>query len=222
MADIPRERWTGNAQRQLLRDELGKASTARLAAFYWEAIRVLREGDEEIRYAVSGHLLRELQDVLPKHLQVPGTGGGAGEFWGWISVAWERVVRGRPEVVGNELWATIAIDRPLARFLARLHEKIRHYATIMGRKRARHAAMLGKLDPNLAGAPEVVRKEVVDAWMNLNELFNTATHSVDPEQFEDGVELFERLLTDRLMPRTLEKEDAIAAFIGEVESHANA
>lgn len=61
MADIPRERWTATSRRQVLRDRLEKASTAQLAAFYVEAIRALREGDDQVRFSVAGHMLRELQ-----------------------------------------------------------------------------------------------------------------------------------------------------------------
>jgi hypothetical protein len=208
-------------RRHLLREQVALKSTLQLGSFYWEAIRSLREGEDDVRFQVAGHLLRELQEELPKYQNVPEIRGrGVGEFWGWVSVAWEGIVRGRPEKVGDELWTTTPIDRPLARFLATLHDKIRHYATVLIRKRTRYDEMLGRLDPNLATAPDAVRKGVVDDWMRLNEVFNTATHSVDPEQFEDAVELFERLLEDRLAPQTLEKEDAITAFVQEVERHA--
>lgn len=221
VADIPRERWTGTAKRQRLRQLVAAKSTEQLGSFYWEAIRSLREGEDDVRFHVAGHLLRELQEELPKHQNVPEIKGkGVGEFWGWIRDNWERVFSGRPDQVGDKLWVNVPIDGPLAKFLASLHEKIRHYATVLERKAARYEAMLGRIDPSLAAAPEAVRKGVVDDWMRLNDVFNTATHLVIPAQFEEAVERFEEHLTDRLAPHTLEKEDAIAAFVSEVESRA--
>jgi len=84
----------------------------------------------------------------------------------------------------------------------------------------RYSEMLGRLDPSLAAAPESVRKDVVEDWLRINGVFNAATHSVNPKEFEDTVEVFERLLEDRLAPPTLEKEDAISSFVREVESRA--
>jgi len=196
-------------------------STPQLGSFYWEAIRTLREGEDDVRYQVAGHLLRELQSELPKHQDVPEPKGrGVGEFWGWISVAWETVAQGRPEKIGSYLWRDEPIDGALAKFLALLHEKISHYKAVLLRKAARYDEMLGRLDPALASAPEGVRENIVKDWIRTNDVFNAATHSVNPDEFEDTVEVFERLLEDRLAPPTLEKEDAIAAFVRELEGNA--
>lgn len=223
MADIPRERWTATPRRQLLREQivLKTKMNERLGSFYWEAIRSLREGDDAVRFLVAGHLLRELQEELPKHLDVPEPKvGGVGEFWGWIHGAWEAVSKNRPAAVGNQLWRNASIDGALARFLAKLHEKIRHYKTVMDRKAIRFDQMLVRLDPSLTGAPGTLREDIVRDWMRTNGVFNVATHSVDPDEFENTVEVFERLLEDRLAPPTLEKEDAIRAFVREVEGRA--
>jgi hypothetical protein len=222
VADIPRERWTATSRRQVLRDRLEKASTAQLAAFYVEAIRALREGDDQVRFSVAGHMLRELQGGLPKHLNVPQEKGRLGDFFAWLRVTWTALIQGRAEKSGDELWRGETVDGPVAKFLAMLHDKIEKAAGIRPRKRDEHSAMLGKLDPTLGDAPETVRGEIVTTWMELNDIFNTATHTptVDPEEFEKAVETFERLLEDRLVPRTVEKRDAIAAFVKEFEGRA--
>jgi hypothetical protein len=223
VTDIRRERWTATPRRQLLREQivLRTKGNRRLGSFYWEAIRSLREGEDEVRFQVAGHLLRELQEELPKHLDVPEPkAGGVGEFWGWIQSAWEAVSKDRPATVGNQLWKDATIDGPLARFLAKLHDKIRHYKTVMDRKANRFDHMLVRLDPSLSGAPGSLREDLVRDWMHTNGVFNAATHSVDPDEFEDTVEIFERLLEDRVARQTLEKEDAITAFIREVEGRA--
>jgi hypothetical protein len=222
VADTPRERWTATPRRQVLRDRLEKASTRRLAAFYMEAVRALREGNDEVRFSVAGHMLRELQAGLPTHLNVPQEKGKVGEFFEWLRVTWVELIKGRPEKSGREMWRDATVDRPFAKFLATLHDKIQFYAGIRPRKRDEHSAMLGKLDPSLGHAPETVRTEIADTWMGLNDIFNTATHSVDPDEFEKAVETFELVLEDRLAPRTVEKQDAITAFVKEFEGRAEA
>lgn len=222
VADIPRERWTATPRRQLLRERLENASTPRLAAFYWEAIRALRDGDDEVRFAVAGHMLRELQAGLPRTLDVPEEKGRVGDFFGWLRDAWAGLITGRPESNGDELWTGAVIDRPIARFLATLHEKILFYAGLRPRKRDEHTQMLSELDPSLGHAPDAVRKAIVDTWMDLNEIFNKATHSEDPDEFEMAVETLERVLIDRLAPPTVVKQDAIAAFVREFEGDAEA
>jgi hypothetical protein len=52
-------------------------------------------------------------------------------------------------------------------------------------------------------------------------VFNSATHSSKPEQFEAAVEAFEEFLGDRLAPRTFEKRDAIADLVREGEGRAD-
>lgn len=185
-----------------------------------EAIRALREGDDEVRFSVAGHMMRELQGGLPKHLNVPQEKGRVGDFFEWLREKWAVLINGRPEKSGEELWLGASVDRPFAKFLAVLHDKIQFYAGIRPRKRDEHWAMLGKLDPTLGRAPETVRSEIVDTWMELNGIFNTATHSVVPDEFEKAVETFELLLEDRLVPRTVEKQVAIATFVKEFEGRA--
>jgi hypothetical protein len=57
--------------------------------------------------------------------------------------------------------------------------------------------------------------------MDLSDVFNNATHSSKPGEFEDAVEAFEDFLIDRLAPKTFEKRDAIKALVEEAEGHAN-
>src|SRR5688500_10658237 len=47
----PRERWNVTPERVLLGEQLLKSTSPTLTAYYWEAIRALREGDDLIRFS---------------------------------------------------------------------------------------------------------------------------------------------------------------------------
>ncbi len=220
MTETPRDRWTMTANRQLLREQLELRSTPQLAAFYEEAIRALREGGDDVRFSVAGHMLRELQAGLPRFLNVPQEKGRVGDFFEWLRNRWASLITGRPPKKGRQLWLNEKIDGPFARFLATLHDKIEFYAGIRPRKRDENTAMLDKLDPRLTDAPDIVRQAIVRTWTDLNDAFNTATHVVVPADFEKAVETLESLLEDRLKPRTVEKREDITAFVKEFEGRA--
>ena len=218
----PRNRWIWTAKRVLLREQLLKVTTKQLAAYYREAIRTLREGDDEIRYAIAGHALRELQNGLPGLLDVPEEKGRLGDFFGWLRDGWKTLIDGRPPKIGDQLWADVVIDRRLAAFLATLHDKIEFYSGVNPRRRVVHRSALGRLDRGLGEAPDSIQSAVVETWLGLSDVFNKATHSVNPDEFEAAVEAFEEFLIDRLAPKTFEKRDAIKALVQEAEGHANA
>lgn len=221
LPDTPRDRWIVTPKRVLLGEQLLKRTTPRLSAYYWEAIRALREADDEIRFSIAGHALRELQNGLPHHLDVPEEKGRLGEFFNWLRDQWRRLLPGRPTKVNADLWTGLAIDSPLGVFLGTLHDKIETYAGVYPRRREMHRSALGRLDPGLSQAPDTVQEAVVTTWMQLSDVFNSATHSSKPEQFEAAVEAFEEFLGDRLAPRTFEKRDAIADLVREGEGRAD-
>jgi hypothetical protein len=166
--DIPRDRWKVTPKRVLLGEQLLKATTPRLTAYYLEAIRALREADDEIRFSIAGHALRELQNGLPDHLDVPEEKGRVGDFFNWLRDQWRKLLPGRPPKVHAELWAGLEIDRPLGVFLGTLHDKIETYARVNPRRREMHRSALGRLDPGLSQAPDTVQEAVVTTWMGVN------------------------------------------------------
>jgi hypothetical protein len=216
-----RDRWNATPKRALLREQMLKATTPRLTAYYWEAIRALREGDDEIRYSIAGHALRELQNGLPNYLNVPEVSGGLGEFFGWVRDAWQPLALRRVGKEAAEPWVETTTDPALEHFLGTLDGKIKTYAAAYPRRRDMHQSALARLDPGLGQTPDTVQKVIVSTWMRLQDTFNSATHSSNPEEFEPAVEAFEDFLIDRLAPRTFEKRDAIKALVQEAEGHAN-
>lgn len=219
--DIPRERWNATPNRVLLGELLAKHTTPHLTAYYWEAIRALREGDEAICYSIAGHALRELQNGLPNYLNVP-VAGGLGEFFGWLRDTWRPIVVRQTAREAGELWIGTTIEPRLGRFLATLDEKVEIYAAAHPLRREVHQSALAHLDPGLGQTPQSVQKVAVETWMRLQDTFNSATHSSNPEEFEAAVEEFEAFLSDRLAPKTFEKRDAIAALVLEGELNADA
>lgn len=221
-SDSRRARWVATPKRVLLGEQLIRRTTPRLTAYYWEAIRALREADDEIRFSIAGHALRELQNGLPHHLDVPEERGRLSDFFSWLRGEWLKLFARRLAKVNEELWIGLEIDRPLGVFLGKLHDKIETYAGVSPRRREMHRSALGRLDPSLSEAPDAVQEAVVNTWMQLSGVFNNATHSTRPEEFEAAVEAFEDFLIDRLAPRTFEKQAAIADLVREGEGRADA
>jgi hypothetical protein len=219
--DIPRERWIATPNRVLLGELLAKHTTTELTAYYWEAIRALREADDEIRCSIAGHALRELVNGLPNHLDVPEVTGSLGEFFGWLRDTWRPLAARRAANASGEVWIGTTIEPRLGRFLADFDGKIEDYAATHPLRREMHQSALTRLDPRLGQTPESVQVAVVKDFMRLQDVFNSATHSSSPEEFEPAVEGFEEFLIDRLAPKTFEKRDAIAALVREGEGRAD-
>jgi len=218
---IPRPRWLISANRIELGGLLAKHTTTELTAYYWEAIRALREADAEIRRSIAGHALRELVNGLPHHLEVP-VPGALGEFFRWLRETWRPLAAWQVASATGEVWIGRTIEPRLGRFLSDLDGKIDDYAKTYPVRRDMHQSALTHLDPRLAQTPASVQAAVVKTWMDLQDVFQSATHSSNPERFEAAVEEFEEFLLDRLAPRTFAKRDAIAALVREAERIANA
>jgi len=201
-----------------LNDRIVLRTNARLGSFYKEAVRSLREGDVDVRIAVSGHMLRELLDGLRKDMEVEKAEGGAGKFWAWVREEWDKVTTKRPVTAGKRLWSTELVGKLLGGFLAGLHREFLRMSVLMPARRVQHEQTLAKLDAGFAGAPEKVRDDLVGVWGQFSDAFNSATHSADPDEFEELVERFEDFLRDRLIPRTFEKQSAIEDFVRRVEA----
>jgi hypothetical protein len=186
MSDPPRDRWNATPKRVLLGEQLVKRTTPRLTAYYWEAIRALREADDEIRFSIAGHALRELQNGLPHHLEVPEERGRLGDFFNWLRDQWRKLLPGRPPKVDAELWTGLEIDRPFGVFLGTLHEKIETYAGVYPRRREMHRIALGHLDPGLSRAPDAIQEAVVTTWMENLDLPRLRQETAPEDHLEPG------------------------------------
>lgn len=221
----PLGRWAGDPRRGLLRDELARRTTPRLAAMYWQAIRAMDDSVNEERIPVAAHLLRELQKVLPKHLpDAPQVKGRLtlGDLFRWLEGEWPRV-RQTSACFGEDNRWSGAIDGTLAAFLRDLEAWITRYRNENPRWKSVQGDVLGRLDPALNAVPEPTRTAAVDLWLDLNDFFNGAAHhaSVAEATFASRVQEFEEFLGDRLIPRTFAKRGRIAELVREAEDSAD-
>lgn len=191
---------------------------------YWEAIRALDDSSNLERYAIAGHLLREVQDRLPTHLAVPQATPGMrlGDVFTWLVNRWNKVTQRSTCRGGDGAWAGV-VDPPLARFLGELGNKILQYEADRPRRADIHQRTLTQLDPALGAVPNVTRVDIVEAWMSMHDVFTSAAHhgTLDPLHFDETVEGFEALLGDRIVPRTFERQDQIAQLVREAEGRAD-
>jgi hypothetical protein len=222
---INSDRWIGDPRRTLLRDELERQTSHRLAAMYWQAIRAMDDPLNEERIPVAGYLLRELQKALPKHLPAAPQAKSRltlGNFFTWVEGQWPRLLR-NSSCAGNDGRWSGDIDNALARFLWELGERVTRYRADNPRWESFQREVLGQLDPALSAVPELTQAAVVKLWLDLHDFFNAAAHhaTIDEATFEERVRVFEDLLGDRLIPRTFEKRDRIAELVKEIETGAN-
>jgi hypothetical protein len=178
--EIPRGQWPVTANRIELGGLLAKQTTPELTAYYWEAIRALRESDALIRRSIAGHALRELVNGLPHHLDVP-VPGGLREFFIWLSNAWRPLAARQVATATEEVWIGRTIEPRLGAFLSDLDGRIERYAATQRVRRDLHQNALTHLDPRLAQTPESVQNAVVKTWMDLQDVFQSATHSGNPD-----------------------------------------
>ena len=218
-------RWTAEPRRALLRDELSNRATPAIAAMYWEAVRALDNGSNGERYVIAGHLLREVQDHLPGHLEVPQATPRMrlGDVFRWLRGRWNGLVRATRTRDADGRWGG-SVDGALARFLWDLGRKVSQYEADQPKAEDLQRRTLGHLDPALAAVPEAAQRDVVQAWRGFHDVFTSTAHHApaDPDLFEETVEAFEALLGDRLVPRTFEKQDLITQLVREAEGRADA
>lgn len=192
---------------------------------YWEAIRALDDSTNTERYAIAGHLLREVQDRLPAHLAVPQASPGMrlGDVFTWLINRWNTVTQRSGCRGADGAWAG-DVDAPLSRFLGDLGNKISQYEADRPRRADIHQRTLTYLDPALGAVPAVARVDIVQVWMSLHDVFTSAAHhgTIGAVRFEGAVEGFEALLGDRIVPRTFERQDQIAQLVREAEGRADA
>ena len=213
-----------DTRRILLRDELARRSSPQIAAMYWQAVRALDDRGNGERYVIAGHLLRETQDQLPRHLDVPDAAPRMrlGQVFQWLKGRWNRLIGSTASCGTDGRWAG-SVDGPLAKFLWDLNKKMAQYEADRPRTVDVQRRTLATIDPALAAVPDAAARDVVAAWLRFHDVFTSAAHhgTVDAPDFERAVEGFEDLLGDRLVPRTFEKQDEIARRVREIEARAD-
>jgi hypothetical protein len=189
---------------------------------YWGGILALDQGANPERLAMAAHAFRELQNLLPEHLDVPEATERMDVVNEFPAIAdkWESASKsGCRDADGK--WDG-AIDGPLAKFLAWFDKVIQRYVERNPRMRRVGEEMLRRLDPTLLELPSEAADRVIERWWSVRTTFVLFAHHkrTDEAELIGTLGDFENLLGDRLFPRTFEKQAEIDAIVARAEADA--
>jgi hypothetical protein len=107
------------------------------------------------------------------------------------------------------------------RFLEQLEGFFDWFAADRPARRQRAAALLRELDPGTGTLPAPIESLRVEEWRECTTFFVRAAHHgpCTEEEFRQWLDVFERFLLDRLVPRTFDNADQLDALIEEGEAN---
>ena len=195
---------------------------ADLAALYLGAVTVVRHDDNPERIPQAAFSIRELLVKLPNHLDVPMPAHRErlGDRIDGLKKCWDSVMKNTASRQ-NGTW-TGSIDSHLEKLLTELECLFKWRDEHHPRRRDEVAALLRRLDPAGGKLPRQLESENYKEWSGLSEFFNNVLHhniTVGIKEFQEKLTTVERLLLDRLRPRTFVDWQTIDDIIREGESH---
>jgi hypothetical protein len=195
---------------------------ADLAALYLGVVIVLRHGDNPERIPQAAFSIRELLVKLPNHLDVPMPAHRErlGDRIDVVKKCWDSAAK-HSTSRQNGTWKG-TIDGNLERLLTKLEDLFRWRDEHHPHRRDEVAALLRRLDPAGGKLPTQLESVNYKEWSDLSDFFNDVLHHnrvVTLDEFQAKLTAVERLLLDRLRPRTFADWQTIDDIIREGESH---
>ncbi len=192
---------------------------ADLAALYLGAVTVLRHADNPERIPQAAFSIRELLVKLPKHFDVPMPAHHRerlGDRIDGLKKCWDTVMKNTASRQ-NGTW-TGSIDSHLEKLLTELEGLFKWRDEHHPRRRDEVAALLRKLDPAGGKLPTKLESVNYQEWSGTSDFFNHILHHnrvVNLDEFQAKLMAVERLLLDRLRPRTFADWQSIDDIIRE-------
>ena len=194
-----------------------------LAEIYLGALTVLFDENHPDRLALAAHGLRELMEKIPEYLDLPVKvkAGSLRVKVQQFSQQWEKACN-NSKCHKNARWHG-EIDGPLSKFLRKAKEFFlwfdEHYPT----RKEQVASMLHHLDPIGPHLPPPIIDLRAREWKDIYNYFEGVSHhnsSVHLDRFGSWLDVLERFLLDRFMPRTFADHEVIDSIIREGDSNA--
>src|SRR5579872_2552217 len=175
----------------------------RLARLYLGALMVLQQERNPSRLSLAAHGLRELLNGLSAILDapVPPRPPSLKEKVLELSTRWERARRSNCYCDGK---LQGEIDAHLGRALDAIQEFFAWFSADLPTRRERTATILRGLDPIARRLPGTIERLRVDEWGHCHDFFTGVAHQRTPGDFDKWLDCLERMLLDRLQPRTYE------------------
>ena len=193
-----------------------------LARMYLGTLMALRQLDNPERLPQAAYSIRELMNRLPDYLDVPMPAHSerGGDWVGSLRNCWKTALT-NSACRQNATWEG-NIDAPLVKLMLELEGFLKWQDELHPRRRDEVAALWRRLDP--AGGKLPVKLEAINykEWSDLYAFFNGILHhgrAVTFDEFQAKLTATERLLLDRLRPRTFADWQTIDDIIREGESH---
>ncbi len=189
----------------------------RLATMYLGAQYVLRQHDNPDRMSLAAHAMREVMEKLYHYIDVPvpARPPSMKEKVRALREEWARVA--------GEAEQAIEISGRLRRFFAKTREFFDWFDHDHPTRRKRIVLILRGLDPSGQSLPPLIEDRHVHEWKDCHEFFEAVAHhgkQCPEEELRAKTDVVERLLLDRLRPRTFEDFTALEAIIEEGEKDA--
>ena len=191
-----------------------------LAAMYLGALMAYSQLENPVRFALTGHSLRELLDKLPTYIDVPvpAKPGNLKSEVQTLADSWKNMVK-RTKCLSEAGWQG-DIDGHLQKFLGKTSSFIDWFATERPLRRERAATTLRTLDPMKTPMPPRIESLRVDEWYEYYGYFAGVAHHGEAVDFDNWKTRLERFLVDLLIPRTFEDHALIDELIREGEKNA--
>jgi hypothetical protein len=194
-----------------------------LAGLYLGACVVLMVPANPERLQQAAHSVRELINNLHtiSNLPVPAEGGRLGDKFDHMTQRWEKAKR-NSAAFGEDGWSGCIDDAARRGFVA-VDEAIEWQRENRPKWKERHRSTLRGLDVSARPLPGFVEDHFVEIWHDLRGYFVDVCHhdrETTETEFASMIEQLEKMILDRLKPRTFRDQAKLDTLIAEAEGGA--
>ena len=192
-----------------------------IGGWYLGARMALRAVGNPERLAHAGHSLRELMDKLNRVLDVPvkADGNSLGNKFRAMTDSWDKSKR-LSECFADGTWSGV-IDDHARRGFAAVDDAIEWQRTNQATRKEQHRETLRALDATGIVLAPSIEAAFVEQWASLRNYFVKVCHhdwATTEDEFLGHLDNLERLLLDRVKPRTFDEMASIDKLIAEASS----
>jgi hypothetical protein len=213
-----------SGQQKSLFEELAKQNPI-LSRMYLGSVVVLRDLANPDRFPQCAHSIRELMEKLPTWFDVP-TKAHRESLGNQVSnlVSSFEAMKSKSTCHNEENGWEGEIDGRLKGFIERFEVFVTWKRNHFPRRREEAGDLLERIDASGRRLPQPLAEKNADIWMELKDYFTVSSHhpsnEIDEEEFLQWVDAFEKIILDRLVPRTFDDFKEIDGLIEEGELDA--
>lgn len=176
-----------------------------LSNMYLGALIVLKQNENPDHLSLAAHGIRELMEKLPLILDVPMKAHSESlkSEVNNLKDTWLNTLD-RSKNYNNQKWEG-EIDGYLIKLLKKLHSFFEWFDDHYPRRKAEVGKILREIDISGLSLPNSLEEANIKTWFQIRDFFQIVAHhqrNTTREDFGQNLEALERILLDRLHPRT--------------------